>query len=148
MFDPRIYRAALLPAVAAFVLLMFSLEPVPPALPAPIASPTFEGTDAARSARTIVELAADREPGSAGDEDVGDLVRERFSAIEGGEVAVQDFEASHDGEDVTLRNIVLTLPGNSERTLLVIAHRVFKLIFRESLATRCYMLASPLLLFC
>ena len=123
MFDPRIYRAAMLPAVAAFVLLMFSLEPTPAALPAPVATPTFEGDAAARTARTIVELAPEREPGSPGDEDVGDLVRERFSAIEGGEVAVQDFEASHDGEDVTLRNVVLTLPGNSERTLLVIAHR-------------------------
>lgn len=123
MFDPRIYRAAMLPAVAAFVLLMFSLEPAPTALPAPVATPTFEGSAAARTARTIVELAPEREPGSPGDEDVGDFVRERFSAIEGGEVAVQDFDASHDGEDVTLRNVVLTLPGNSERTLLVIAHR-------------------------
>ena len=103
---------------------MFSLEPVPPGpAGAGRVTPTFEGTDAARSARTIVELAADREPGSAGDEDVGDLVRERFEAIEGGEVAMQDFESSYDGEDVTLRNVLLTLPGDSERTLLVVAHR-------------------------
>lgn len=123
MFDPRIYRAALLPAVAAVILLMFSLERVPPVLDPPVATPTFEGTEAARTARSIVELAPDREPGSAGDTAVGDLVRERFSAIEGGEVAVQDFEATVDGEDTNLRNIVLTLPGDSQRTLLVLAHR-------------------------
>ena len=42
MFDPRIYRAALLPAVAAFVLMMFSLERIPPALEQPVASPEFD----------------------------------------------------------------------------------------------------------
>ena len=123
MFDPRIYRAALLPAVAAFVVLMFSFEPIPNPLPAPVSTPTFDGAEAARTARSIVELAPDRQPGSTGDGAVADLVRERFAAIEGGEVAVQSFDSSFDGDDVTLRNVILTLPGSSERTILVLAHR-------------------------
>lgn len=123
MFDPRIYRAALLPAVAAFVLLMFSLEPVPSVLPAPVSAPTFDGTEATRTARSIVVLAPDREPGSAGDLAVADLVRERFASIEGGEVSTQDYESTFRGEDVSLRNVLLTLPGGSERTILVVAHR-------------------------
>ena len=123
MFDPRIYRAALLPAVAAFVLMMFSLEPIPSALEPPVASPEFDASEATRTARSIVELAPERTPGSSGDTAVSDLVRERFEAIEGGEVAVQDFESSFDGEDVTLRNVILTLPGSSERTVLIVARR-------------------------
>ncbi len=123
MFDPRIYRAALLPAVAAFVLLMFSFEPIPNPLPPPVSTPTFDGTEAARTARSIVQLAPDRPPGSTGDDAVADLVRERFEAIEGGEVAIQSFDSSYDGEDVTLRNVILTLPGSSQRTILVLAHR-------------------------
>ena len=123
MFDPRIYRAALIPAVAAFVVLMFSFVPVPNPLPEPVSTPTFDGGEAARTARSIVQLAPERQPGSAGDDAVADLVRERFGAIEGGEVADQSFDSSYDGEDVTMRNVILTLPGSSERTILVLAHR-------------------------
>lgn len=123
MFDPRIYRAALLPAVAAFVVLMFSLEPVPSVLQAPVTTPTFDGAEASRTARAIVQLAPERQPGSTGDLAAADLVRERFSAIEGGEVSVQDFDSSFEGEDVTLRNVILTLPGASQQTILIVAHR-------------------------
>lgn len=123
MFDPRIYRAALLPAVAAFVLLMFSLEPIPGALQPPVTTPEFDGAAATRTARSIAELAPEREPGSAGDMAAADFVRERFAAIEGGEVSVQDFDSTFDGEDVTLRNVILTLPGASSSTLLIVAHR-------------------------
>ena len=102
---------------------MFSFEPIPNPLPAPVSTPTFDGAEAARTARSIVDLAPDRHPGSTGDGAVADLVRERFAAIEGGEVAVQSFDSSFDGDDVTLRNVILTLPGSSERTILVLAHR-------------------------
>ena len=123
MFDPRIYRAALIPAVAAFVVLMFSFVPVPNPLPEPVSTPTFDGAEAARTARSIVQLAPERQPGSTGDDAVADLVRERFGAIEGGQVSEQSFDSSYDGEDVKLRNVLLTLPGSSARTILVIAHR-------------------------
>ncbi|HET6831426.1 MAG TPA: M28 family peptidase, partial [Solirubrobacterales bacterium] len=123
MFDPRIYRAALLPAVAALVVLMFSFEPVPSPLPPPVTSPTFDGAEAARTARSIVALAPERTPGSAGDAAVADLVEERFAAIEGGEVSTQTFDSSFEGEDVRLENVILTLPGTSDRTILVLAAR-------------------------
>ena len=113
----------MLPAVAAFVLLMFLLEPIPSVMPAPNRVLTFETSDATRTARSIVELAPERQPGSDGNRAVADLVRERFSAIEGGEVSVQDFDSTFDGEDVSLQNVILTLPGASPDTILVVAHR-------------------------
>jgi len=123
MFDPRIYRAALLPALVAFVVLMFSFSPVPDPLEPPVATSTFDGSEAARTARSIVALAPDRTPGSSGDRATADLVQERFSAIEGGEVSTQSFDSSFDGEDVKLENVVLTLPGISDRTILIVASR-------------------------
>lgn len=123
MFDPRIYRAALLPALAAFVVMMFSFQSIPPRLSPPAATPTFDGPEAARTARAIVSLAPDRTPGSAGDEAVADLVEERFSAIEGGDVTTESFDSSFDGEGVRLENVILTLPGNSDRTIVVLAAR-------------------------
>jgi hypothetical protein len=123
MMDPRIYRAAFLPALAAAIVLMFSLQPVPEPLQPPISTPAFEGRQAERLTRLILTAAPEREPGSEGDATLAELVRERFSQIEGGELTEQAVESSHDGEDVTLPNLILTLPGTSQETLLVIAHR-------------------------
>ncbi|MGI8726056.1 MAG: M28 family peptidase, partial [Solirubrobacterales bacterium] len=105
------------------VVLMFSLQPLPEPIEAPVATPDFDGSEAARLARSIAESAPAREPGSEGDEAIAELVRERFIAIESGEVAVQEFESSFEGEDIALQNVVLTLPGESEEMLVVIAHR-------------------------
>lgn len=123
MFDSRIYRAALLPAVAAFVVMMFSLEPIPNALQQPVSTPQFDGPEAARTARQIVARAPEREPGSEGDRTVAALVRDEFERVEGGEVAVQEFSSTFRGADVELENVILTIPGDSERTLLIVAAR-------------------------
>lgn len=124
MFDPRIYRAAFLPALAAIVALMFSLEPAPgPLEEQTAAAGDFQGRAAARQARSIAALAPVRTPGSSGDLAAADLVRERFEAVPGGDVAVQETRSSFDGDDVTLRNVILTLPGESEEVLLLVAAR-------------------------
>ena len=123
MFDPRIYRAALVPAIAAFVLLMFSLEPTPGGLQQPVSTPEFDGAEAARITRSILQIAPERQPGSPGDEALAGFVRERFAGIEGGELSTQEFDSTYDGEDVGLTNVLLTLPGASDGTLLIVAHR-------------------------
>ena len=123
MFDPRIYRAAFLPAIAAFIAMMFSLQAVPPPLQGPISTPTFEGGKAARAAREIVAAAPLRTPGSADDRRVAEMVRERFGSIEGAMTAVQRVDSSFQGNDVSSDNVVLTLPGQSEEVLLVVAAR-------------------------
>lgn len=123
MIDLRIYRVALLPALAAVVVLMFSLQPVPKPIEPPVSTADFDGSATARLARSIVSAAPDRKPGSTGDAQTAELVRERFAAIEGGEVAVQDYESSFEGDDVNLQNVILTLPAESEEILLILARR-------------------------
>lgn len=123
MFDLRIYRTALLPAVAAFVLIMFSFEPAPSPLPPPVTSPLFDGTTAARAVRAQTAAGAEMTPGSAADRMASALVLDRFSEIPGGVVTEQSVGVPSEGEEVRSRNVILTLPGSTDRTLLVVAPR-------------------------
>lgn len=123
MMDPRIYRAAFLPVIAAVVVLMFSLQPAPDPAEGPVSTPTFPGSETARLARSLVKLAPERPPGSEGDQALADRVRESFTGIPGGEVSTQELDSSFEGEEVDLQNVILTLPGQSEEILLVIAER-------------------------
>jgi hypothetical protein len=97
-------------------------------VPEPVQSPEtfaapFEGGRAAASARRIVEQAPVRTPGSEGDSRTAATVAARMAEIRSGKVSEQVFEGSFDGDDVDLRNVLLTLPGNSSRTILVVAGR-------------------------
>lgn len=123
MFDPRIYRAGFLPVLAAVVVIMFSIEPAPEPSELEAAGTAFPGGQAARLARSLATLAPARAPGSAGDAAAADLVRERFAAIPGGVVSLQESETSFDGDDVRIRNVILTLPGEREEVILILADR-------------------------
>lgn len=119
----RLYRLAFLPAAVAVVAIMFSLDGVPRPLEPPTPPATFDGDRAINQARQVVALAPERPPGSAGDAAVADLVAERFGEVAAGSVAEQSFQASYEGEEVGLRNVLLTLPGDPERTVVVLAGR-------------------------
>ncbi len=123
MIDFRLYRLAFIPALIAVVIGMFSLEGAPAAREAATPPTTFDGDRAATEARRIAAAAPDRTPGSAGDERVAELVRNRFEEIPAGAVSEQEFEADYEGERVSLRNIILTLPGDGASTVAVIADR-------------------------
>jgi hypothetical protein len=123
VIDFRLYRLSFLPTLVAVVVVMFSLEGTPDAFE-PVTPPsTFEGDRAAAVARQIATTAPDREPGSAGDAAVADLVADHFEEVPAGAVSEQRFDASIDGEDVSLRNVLLTLPGDAEATVLIVAAR-------------------------
>ena len=62
-------------------------------------------------------------PGSDEDAALADLVQARFTAIPGAELSEQRFQASFGGEDVELRNVILVLPGRTERQVALIAGR-------------------------
>lgn len=119
MIDLRIYRTAWLLGLAAVVVLMFSLEPVPDPVEGPISTQTFKGRETTRLARSIAETYPDRPAGSEGDLGLANAVEGTFSGISGGEVSRQDFE--EDGQ--TLRNVLLTLPGQLDERLLIVANR-------------------------
>ena len=81
MIEPRIYRAAFVPAVLALVLVMFSLESRPRPLPQGLAADVLvDGPQAAAAARQIVAAARDRRPGTGGDRAVAATVRRSFEA--------------------------------------------------------------------
>ncbi len=119
MFNARLYRAALLPAAIVFAVMMFSFEPIPRPLTEPIATPEFGATASARAARKIALSAADRGAGSAGDRAIAAQVRDAFEEIEGANVAVQSFSSG----GAELQNVILTIPGASDQSILVLAAR-------------------------
>lgn len=121
--DLRAYRLGFAPTLVVLVLLAFSLQGAPePLEPAP-GTVEFDSEQALADARTILRRSPARPPGSAGAATAADFVRSQFEAIVTGTVAEQRFEASVDGEDVELRNVLLTMPGSSDRTTVIVAAR-------------------------
>jgi hypothetical protein len=119
----RLYRLAFVPALAALVVLAFSLEGVPEPADPPPGTLEFDATEAAKSTREVLAAGARRTPGSPADNEVADLVADRFRSVVSGELSEQVVEAEVDGEEVELRNVLLSLPGESERVIAVIAGR-------------------------
>ncbi len=123
MLQPRLYRAGLLLALAAAVVLMFSVVSRPPPLRSDVAADAFDGVQAAGLDRQLLAVAPNREPGSRGDDAAADFVIKRFRAIQGGSVSEQRFNGGFDGNDVQMRNVSLVLPGLSERRIVIVAPR-------------------------
>jgi hypothetical protein len=119
----RVYRAAFAPALVAIVVLLFSLQGRPGPLPTVVASAEFDEQAAAKIDRQIVRTAPARTPGGDGDEAIADLVAERFASVDEGQVAEQTFDHSFEGDERELRNLILTLPGESARSVVVLAAR-------------------------
>ena len=119
MIEPRIYRAAFVPALFAIVLVMFSLEnrpePLPQGLPADV---LFDGRLALRELRQIVAHQPDRRPGTPGDQAVAGTAAGRFKAA-GFDTRVDRFG----DEGKQLVNVVGRRPGASRRQIAVIAAR-------------------------
>lgn len=119
MIEPRIYRAAFVPALLAVVLAMFSLESRPRPLPQGLAADViFDGEQAAAEARRIADEHPDRSPGSAGDLAAAADVRAAFRGS-GFADDVQRFE--HDGRELV--NVIGRRAGRSRRQIVVIAAR-------------------------
>jgi hypothetical protein len=121
--DLRLYRLAFIPAVLALVVLAFSLRGVPSPAEPPPGTLEFDSASAAKSTRDVLALGSSREPGSDEDNAVADLVAERFGSVVTGTLAEQTVEATIDGEETELRNVLLTLPGESDHAIVVIAAR-------------------------
>ncbi len=119
MIEPRIYRAAFVPALLAVVLVMFSLESRPRPLPQGLAADVlFDGEQAASAARQMVSEHPDRRAGTVGADlvatEVADGFRSRGLAVER-----QEFEQ----DERELVNVIGRRPGSSRRQVVVVAAR-------------------------
>jgi hypothetical protein len=119
VIEPRVYRAAFVPAVLAVVFVMFSIESRPRALPQGLAADVlFDGRQAAAGARAIVSAGRDRRAGRAGNLELAGRVRRTF-ASRGFAVEVDRFERA----DKDLVNVVGRRAGKSRRQIVVLAAR-------------------------
>jgi len=122
MIEPRIYRAAFIPAVLAVVLVMFSLENRPRPVPQGLAADVlFDGDVAFRELRQIAGRRPDRRPGALASAAVARDLAERFRALED-----EGFETSVDSWDENgepLVNVVARRPGASRDQIVIMAAR-------------------------
>ncbi|HEX3294668.1 MAG TPA: M28 family peptidase [Solirubrobacterales bacterium] len=123
MIDLRLYRYALLAVPLVFVIAMFSLQDVPRSLSAGIPPDAFDPASAVPLAKQLGADAPYPTPGSAADEKLAEQVKSHFAAIDEATVSEQTFDGSFRGHDVHLRNLIATLPGDSNRQIALIAPR-------------------------
>ena len=125
MIEPRIYRAAFVPALLAVVLTMFSFESRPRPVPQGLAADVlFDGNQAAELANRIASEAPDRRAGTRGDRATAALVADAFAARGfggggGSRPVVQRF--SHAGDQLV--NVVGRRAGSSRRQIVIVAAR-------------------------
>ena len=125
MIEPRIYRAAFVPALLAVVLTMFSFQSRPRPLPQGLAADVlFDGVQAADLATRIASEAPDRRAGTRGNLATAELVanafRERgFGSGPNGNPELQRFtHADHE-----LVNVIGRRAGSSRRQIVIVAAR-------------------------
>jgi hypothetical protein len=120
VFEPRVYRAAFVPALLALVLTMFSLQSRPRPLPQGLAADVlFDGRLAAAETARIVAAAPDRRAGTPGDARTAARVA-RALARSG--FRVDDPQRfTHAGD--RLVNVIGRRAGRSQRQIVVVADR-------------------------
>jgi hypothetical protein len=123
MIDLRLYRYALLAVPVVAVIAMFSLRDVPGTLSAGIPPDAFDPASSVPLAKELATAAPNPTPGSSADERLAEQVKAHFTEIDGAEVSEQTFDGSFNGDDVELRNLIATLPGESHRQIALIAPR-------------------------
>jgi hypothetical protein len=125
LIEPRIYRAAFVPALLAVVLAMFSFQSRPRPLEQGLAADVlFDGAQAAELAGRIASDEPDRRAGSRGDRATAQLVADTFATRgfaggRGSRPVVQRF--SHAGH--RLVNVIGRRAGSSRRQIVIVAAR-------------------------
>jgi hypothetical protein len=122
MFDPRIYRAGLVPALLAFVVGAFSIESAPRALTTTLPPDSFSGGRAFGELGELATRYPSRRPGSPGDDALAGRVRTALRQ-EGFRVRDRSFEGRTAVGERQLRTVTGVRAGLSERQIVVVAHR-------------------------
>jgi hypothetical protein len=120
MIEPRVYRAAFVPALLALVLTMFSLQSRPRPLPQGLAADVlFDGRLAAIETARIAEREPDRRPGRPGNLRTALRVAELLDARGFPEPEMQRF--SHAGRELV--NVIARRAGQLRRQVVILAAR-------------------------
>jgi hypothetical protein len=120
VFEPRVYRAAFVPALLALVLTMFSLQSRPRPLAQGLAADVlFDGRVAAAETARIVAAAPDRRPGTPGDQAIAQRVASAFG--DSGFPVDPQGEFSHAGKQLV--NVIGRRAGRSQRQIVIVADR-------------------------
>jgi len=122
MLDPRVYRAAFLPALLALIVAAFSLRERPRPLVTALATTAFDGRVAAADLRALAARFPSRRPGSAGDAGLARVVERRFVGA-GFTTAVRRFAGETIDGERRLETVVGVRTGLSGRRIVVLAHR-------------------------
>src|ERR671914_1042571 len=119
VIEPRVYRAAFVPALLTVVLAMFSLESRPGPLAQGLAADVlFEGELAAGSAARMAGRYPDRRAGRPGDRAAGELVGR---TLEERGFTVERDRFTHAGRQ--LLNVMARRAGRSRQQLVIVAAR-------------------------
>ena len=120
MIEPRIYRAAFLPAMVALLVVAFSFQARPPALDQGLPGDVvFDAEAAGAQARELATVARDRRPGAEGDRAVADLMQRALRSRQ----FATEVDRFDDEDGTQLTNVVGTRAGSSRRQIVVIAGR-------------------------
>jgi hypothetical protein len=126
VIDPRIYRAAWVPAVLALLVAAFSLEQPGRGSSSALAPDAFVGQRAYDGPGTgLLSMAAafpNRRPGGSSDRAIAGMVKQSFAG-DGLEVGVRHFSAQTVVGRRRLETVVGVRAGLSSRRIVVLAHR-------------------------
>ncbi len=118
----RLVRVGFLVVIPAFLAFLFSISTTG-ALPRSQLDPLFDGASAATFAETLTTQYPSRVPGSEGAAESAIWYRETVASL-GLQTEEDVWTADLAGlGEVELRNIVSVVPGRSDQTIVVVAHR-------------------------
>ncbi len=134
MFDGRIYRAAFVPLLFVLVIVGFSLTGRPAPLSSTLAPEAFDGARAFADLQSLAKRFPDRQPGSAGDDQLAAEIAGTLrgsggssgpAAAGGGfQVSTRVIRAQTIAGARTLTTVIAQRPGSSnESPIVIVAHR-------------------------
>ncbi|HEV7460381.1 MAG TPA: hypothetical protein VGN78_07590 [Solirubrobacteraceae bacterium] len=126
MLDPRVYRAAFIPAAFALIVAAFSLQEPAPGLGSSLAPDAFVGARAFDGPGTGLQPLASaypqRRPGSPGDSGVAGRVISTFRTA-GLQTIIRRFSANTPAGRRPMQDVIGVRAGVSNHRIVVLAHR-------------------------
>ncbi len=125
VLDPRIYRAALLPLLLAFLVVAFSLEDRARPIGTTLPPDAFDGVAAWTTLGQLADRYPDRRAGDAGDDSLArDIARRMRTTFGDSGVVREDSYEGHTADGKRdLVNVIASRPGAAGAQIVVVAHR-------------------------